>query len=249
MRLHKMFAHIALATSIAFSIQTATAETLKMGINSVAPPFAYQGENGDLTGFEIELMQAIGEVSDFEIQVVPIVFSSAFSRLEGRDYDFLGHVYGTEERKQNYWLIENYNDPFGFIKLESNELENPLSDNSRISVISFSPQDDELKKIKQEQIATLEISAFDTNFLAFKNLFLNKSDFLLAPKSEIHYLTGNHADYGYQAYELPKEYVQTVSVNYLMLKKDENLYKRIRDGLEKVKASGVYDQLVEKYNL
>ena len=47
---------------------------IKVGINAQFPPFEYYNENGELYGFDIDLMNYIGERIDFEIEYVDMSF-------------------------------------------------------------------------------------------------------------------------------------------------------------------------------
>lgn len=244
---------LSLATLIATSMTfIAQAETLKMGINYLAAPYSFQGADGKITGFEIELIQAIGKESGFEVDIDPIVFSKALPRLESGEYDFVGHVYGTPERQEQYNMIHIYDDAFKFISLKgkdgSSRME-PITENTKISVISFSPQDDKLHEIQKTQYPNIEIISVDTNFLGFKNLFLNKSEVLLVPYSEMSYLVNNYKQYEFQTFDVSKDFLDSLSINYATKKENTELAKRISDGFEAVKTKGIYAELKKKYNL
>lgn len=240
---------LAAALSLAF-LTNAQAETLKMGINYLAAPYSYQGDAGSLVGFEIDLIQAIGKEAGFEVEVDPIVFSKSLPGLEKGEYDFVGHVYGSAEREQKYNLIHIYDDQFKFIRLKSDDASpEPLTENSKVSVISFSPQDDKLHEIKQTQLPNIEIASLDTNFLAFKNLFLKKSEVLLIPASEMNYLVENYKDYEFQTFDVPEEYLKNLSINYATTKENKALADKIAAGFEAVKSKGIYDELKKKYRL
>ena len=47
---------------------------IKVGINAQFPPFEYYNENGELYGFDIDLMNYIGERIGFEIEYVDMSF-------------------------------------------------------------------------------------------------------------------------------------------------------------------------------
>ena len=54
---------------------------IKVGINAQFPPFKYYDENGELYGFDIELMNYIGERIGFEVEYVDISFDKLFSAV------------------------------------------------------------------------------------------------------------------------------------------------------------------------
>lgn len=53
---------------------TANNKRIKVGINAQFPPFEYYGENGQLFGFDIDIMNSIGERIGFEIEYVDMSF-------------------------------------------------------------------------------------------------------------------------------------------------------------------------------
>ncbi len=71
---------------------------VKVGINAEFAPFEYY-ENGELTGFDIELMNCIGERIGHEIEYVDIPFDSLFPAiLSGRIDCAISAITVTEER-------------------------------------------------------------------------------------------------------------------------------------------------------
>ncbi len=53
-------------------------EKIKVGVCADFKPFEYYDENGNLTGFDIELMNYISQRSDFEIEFVNMYFDEIF---------------------------------------------------------------------------------------------------------------------------------------------------------------------------
>lgn len=65
------------------------------------PPFEFVDENGNLTGFEVELMPLIGEHVGVEMVVENIAWDTIFAGLANGQYDGVASgVTVTEERKQ-----------------------------------------------------------------------------------------------------------------------------------------------------
>lgn len=236
----------------AFTSLFTQAETVKMGVAAVAPPYSFQGEGAVQTGFKVELMQAIGKEAGFDVQIIPMSFLSAINDLEKGEIDVIGHIYGSKEREEQYNLIHVYDDAYKFLRVKEksdDNIETPLSDNTKVSVISDSPQNTQLESIKHDQLPNIEINAEDTNFLAFKNLFLKRSDIMLAPISEINYLRNNYKDFDFQILDMPDQYIQSTSVNFAIKKDNADLANRIQAGLDTVKANGTFDTLLKKYSL
>ena len=50
----------------------ACAETFKMGFDAEYPPYTYMGDDGEYTGFDIEMCKKICEKLGWELELVPI---------------------------------------------------------------------------------------------------------------------------------------------------------------------------------
>lgn len=226
-------------------------ETLKMGINHLAPPYSFQDEKGNLVGFEIELIDSIGKEMGFNVIIEPVKFVQIFPRLESGEYDIAAHIYSTAERAEKYNLVQLYSDELKFIALKSKSTDKtePLVDSAKVSVIHNGSHVDKLNELKKSTYPNLEIIGSDTNFLAFKNLFLNKSEIFLVPYSEMNHLINNYKEHEFKVFDASTDIFNSLSVNYATKKDNTELAKRIASGLEIVKSKGIYDELRKKYNL
>ena len=57
--------------------------TVAIGTNAEYAPFEYLDSNGDLTGFDIDLMNAIAEEAGFEVMDKIVVYSMGNQKIEG----------------------------------------------------------------------------------------------------------------------------------------------------------------------
>ena len=72
---------------------------IKVAISADFPPFEYYNENEELYGFDIDLMNYIGERSGFDIEFVNMSFDQLFSAVMGGDVDCaISAISITEER-------------------------------------------------------------------------------------------------------------------------------------------------------
>ena len=73
--------------------------SLKVGISADFPPFEYYDENEELYGFDIDLMNYIGDRIGFDIEFVNMSFDQLFSAVMGGDVDCaISAIAVTEER-------------------------------------------------------------------------------------------------------------------------------------------------------
>lgn len=94
-----------------------TEKVITVAANGSFYPIIYTDDNGDLTGFEHDVMQEIGERSGYEIKFEVVGdYSAMFEGLDSGKYDTIaGQVSVTDEREEKYTFSEVYG--FNAIKL------------------------------------------------------------------------------------------------------------------------------------
>lgn len=94
-----------------------TEKVITVAANGSFYPIIYTDDNGDLTGFEHDVMQEIGERSGYEIKFEVVGdYSAMFEGLDSGKYDTIaGQVSFTDEREEKYTFSEVYG--FNAIKL------------------------------------------------------------------------------------------------------------------------------------
>ena len=89
----------------------ATEGTLVVGFDAEYPPYGYMDDNGDYTGFDLELAEAVCQIEGWELVKTPIDWDSKDMELNSGNIDciwntsmFKGHKlfkekYGTENEE------------------------------------------------------------------------------------------------------------------------------------------------------
>ncbi|MBQ7960459.1 MAG: transporter substrate-binding domain-containing protein [Clostridia bacterium] len=96
-------------TTVVFAAEDEGTEKIIVGINAEYPPFEYYDENGELTGFDIELMSYIGERIGFEIEYVDMSFGELIPAVTSGKVDCaMSAITYTEERAQYVDYSELY---------------------------------------------------------------------------------------------------------------------------------------------
>ena len=73
-----------------------------VGTNAEYDPFEYLDENGNLTGFDIELMNAIADKAGLEIEWVDMTFDSLIGSMEAGNVEMIAAAIGpTAERERS----------------------------------------------------------------------------------------------------------------------------------------------------
>lgn len=74
-------------------------EKIVVGTNAEYAPFEYRDSNGELTGFDVELMEAIAEEEGIELKWNDLPFESLVGSMESGDIQLIAAAIGpTEDR-------------------------------------------------------------------------------------------------------------------------------------------------------
>ncbi|MGW0246411.1 transporter substrate-binding domain-containing protein [Nocardia goodfellowii] len=109
---HKLFAAVMLTVLAATGLSacgSADPNVLKVGTEGVYAPFSYQSSDGTLTGFDIEVVQAVAEKLGKKVEFVQIPWDAIFAGLESKRFDLIANqVTVNDERKAKYALSQPY---------------------------------------------------------------------------------------------------------------------------------------------
>jgi L-cystine transport system substrate-binding protein len=83
--------------------------TLRVGTEGTYSPFSYQGPDGQLTGYDIEVVQAVGARLGRTVEFVQTPWDAIFAGLEAQRFDLVANqVTINDERRARYDLSEPY---------------------------------------------------------------------------------------------------------------------------------------------
>lgn len=85
-------------------VNESTEETILVGLRGDSPKVSYTDENGNFTGYEVEVFKALDEVlEDYQFEFVQTEFPSLFPSLQEGKIDIVGgNLRRSDEREQNY---------------------------------------------------------------------------------------------------------------------------------------------------
>ena len=87
----------------------ADSDTLRVGTEGTYSPFSYQGTDGKLTGYDVEVAQAVGAKLGKKVEFVQTPWDAIFAGLEAKRFDLIANqVTINDERKAKYDLSEPY---------------------------------------------------------------------------------------------------------------------------------------------
>ncbi|MFI2477292.1 amino acid ABC transporter substrate-binding protein [Nocardia xishanensis] len=116
----KLFAAVVLAIVAATGLTACGSgddpNVLKVGTEGTYSPFSYQGSDGALTGYDVEVVRAVADKLGRKVEFVQTPWDAIFAGLESKRFALVANqVSITEERKNKYELSQPYTTSEGVI--------------------------------------------------------------------------------------------------------------------------------------
>ena len=84
-------------------------KVLRVGMEGTYAPYTYHDTNGDLTGYEVDVANAIGKKIGYKVEFVETKWDSMFEALDAGNFDVvMNQVTITDERKAKYAFSTPY---------------------------------------------------------------------------------------------------------------------------------------------
>ena len=82
--------------------------TLIVGFDSSYPPYGYVGDDGEYTGFDLELAQEVAARNDWQVQLEPIDWDAKDTMLDSGAINCIWNGFTMEGREDDYTFSEPY---------------------------------------------------------------------------------------------------------------------------------------------
>lgn len=219
-------------------------KVLRVGSETTYPPFEFQDENSkEFTGFDIELMKAIGKQMGYEVQISGMNFDGLIPALEAGQIDVIASAMTiTDERAKKVSFTQPYyRSGVSILVKKDNEAIKGFNDldGKRIGVQIGTTSADEAKKI-----AGAKVSEFNTTDQANMELKAGGVDAVLndLPVNEYYLVQGGAKDA-----KLVGEPLNAEEFGFAAAKKDAELAGKINKALEELKKNGEYEKIYMKW--
>lgn len=220
------------------------AETYTVGTSASFPPFEYV-EDGEVTGFDIDLIKEIGKLQGFDIEVKDLSFDSLIPALKTGNIDLIAAgMTITEQREEQVDFTEPYfvANQSVVVQEESDKDLTVLFGDNKIGVQTSTTGDiwvsDNLKK---KGILTGEIARYDKYVMVFTDLVNGNLDGVVLDTP----VAKKYAE------DRPVKIVGEIKTGekYGIAVKEGNkeLLNKINKGLEQLQEQGTIGELVSKY--
>ena len=91
------------------SQDTAELDVLRVGTEGTYAPFTFHNEEGELTGYDVEVIKEVAKRMDVEVEFMETQWDSMFAGLNSERFDLIANQVGiNEDRLANYDFSEAY---------------------------------------------------------------------------------------------------------------------------------------------
>ncbi|WP_096189589.1 transporter substrate-binding domain-containing protein [Evansella halocellulosilytica] len=204
-------------------------------------PFSFVDENGELTGFDVEIGLAIAEELGVEGEPYQISFSGIIPGLQDDRYDaIIGSMGITDERKESV----DFSDPY---YVSGAQLY--VRPDSDISSIDDVDEDTNvavaLATTYEEMIQdyTSDVSTYDSDVVALQSLAQGRHDAVVTDRL-VGLININEQDL---ELEMTGDLIDTEYMGIAVKKENETLLEAVNEALQAIKDNGKYLEISEKY--
>ena len=146
--------------TVAFADET---KTFTVGFDAEYPPYGYMGDDGEYTGFDLELAQAVCDLEGWELVKTPINWESKDMELDSGSIDCIWNGFTMTGREDDYTWSQPYVDNSQVMVVKKDAGISALSDlaGKTVGVQAASAalqvlQDEEQQKALADTFGTLQ---------------------------------------------------------------------------------------------
>ena len=218
------------------------AKTLKVAIDPTFAPFEFQGKDGTLQGFDVDLVNSIGKAAGFQTKYETMRFDGMIAALQANSVDaaVAGMTITAERAKVIDFSKPYFRSGLAIAVSEKSKDITKLDSlkNKKVAVQIGTTSAEQAKKIPGAKIST-----FDTPDLALKELSNGNVDAVIndRPVTVYAFKTGNLKGLKVAGEMLTEEYYGIATP-----KKSANV-EAINKGLDTIIKDGTYAQIYKKW--
>jgi polar amino acid transport system substrate-binding protein len=219
-----------------------TPGTLHVGTLSDAPPNIFIDKSGKFTGFDNELLRAIGDKLGLKVEFASTDFSALLAQVQNKQFDVgSSSISTTDKRRENVGFTNGYD--FGYMAVVAKKDAKvkgfkDLTKDTRIAVVQGTVQDDYVTNTLK--IEPVRFSDYNT---AYANLKNGQVDAWVAPSQQA---TGQVKDG--DGTVIAETTINTQNFTaYAVNSKNQPLIDALNSGLDAVVADGTWSKLVKQW--
>jgi polar amino acid transport system substrate-binding protein len=226
--------------------QTKADNVIQVGTNAEFPPFEFQEGNGEISGFDAELIRAIGKAVGMEVQITHMGFDAIFEGLSRDKVDVgVAAITITDDRKQTVDFTAPYFDAKQYILVPKNSNIKTLKElkGKKIGVQAATTGEAVVQGVFGK---TYEgIKAYDETPSAINDLQIGRLDAVVVDSAVV---VEFNKKLGEGKFNIVEDNSLPVEQYGMAVKKgNKDMLNKLNEGLKKVKENGEYDKIYQKY--
>jgi len=223
--------------------------TFKMGFDAEYPPYTYMGDDGEYTGFDIEMCKGVCEKLGWGLELVPINWDTKLITLDAGEIDCIWSGLTIDVLDpEAYSISMAYSDNSQMILTKADSGIATLADleGKIVGVQLGTSADIMLTNDMPELVATFaELMRFENYNVCFTELMAGAID---AIAIDIGVAAGKIAEYG-EDYVMLEESLAAESYGICFRKADAEICAQVEAAFMELVEDGTYLALAEKYGL
>lgn len=217
----------------------------KVGIDTTYPPFEYE-EDGEYKGIDVDLINAIAENQGFEIELNPMDFGGIIPAVQAGQLDVaIAGMSITDERKE----VVDFSEPYFeagltlVAKAGNSDIKSLEDLEGKTVVVKTGTTGAEFAQENQEEYG-YEITTLEDSPSMFQEVSNGNADVLIEDYPVIAYaIAESNLDL-----EIVGERLNGDNYGIAVLKgENADLLEKINAGLQELRDSGEYDEILSKY--
>ena len=230
--------------------KNAEKDTFTVGFDAEYPPYGYMDENGEYTGFDLELAEEVCKMNGWELKKQPIAWESKDNELNSGSIDCIWNGFTINGRENDYTWSVPYVDNSQVIVVSEKSGINDLAGlaGKTVGVQAASAAldvltDEEGQKALADTFGKLqEFSDYNT---AFVELEAGSVDAIAMDIGVAQYQIESRGS----GYKILDEHLNAEQYGVGFKLGNEELRDKVNKSLKELKANGKFDELAEKYGL
>lgn len=238
-------------TETTATVNNLNTKTLTVAVTSAFAPFTFSDEKGSLTGFDIDLLDAIAQNKGLNLQYKPTSFDGIFTEIDAGTSDIAASgIFYQEERASKYGVTKPYHNtqPVYFYLADNAKLANTYpttkSDLNAHTLNIATVSDGDVEGLGNQH----NINKVQSEFLGFQGVLQGKYDVAFSDTGVLNHIIKNNLQ-GKESLLKIVPYQDKIGFIFVIDKENTQLLNTLNEGIEELTQSGKLKQLEEKYGL
>lgn len=225
--------------------------SFKMGFDAEYPPYSYMDDNGEYTGYDIEMCKAVCDILGWELELVPINWDTKLITLDAGEHDCIWSGLTIDVLDpEAYCISMAYSDNSQVILTTADSGISTLADLAgKVVGVQLGTSADILLQNEQAELAATfangEPMRFENYNVCFTELMANSID---AIAIDYPVAMNKIQEYG-EGYVILDESIASEKYGICFRKDDTELCEAVEGAFMQLVDDGTYLALAEKYGL